>query len=303
MTTRRIRYSQFSKFKRCRRAWGLEYIQGLELDRAPGVTKGARDVGTLFHLGAEAYYKGGSWREALDGRQAELSEDEVWSKDWQDSFTLVRIMLEGYVDWVQRTGADAQEEVLHVEPQLEAEFAEVHGDLIILTGKPDLIVRDVLSDAITLVDTKTVQSLTQVQNHAGQGLTYALLAKMQLGVDVTLFRTNQARKVKRSATAKPPFYGRAEMVVTPKHLVTHRNHLLGQLDTMVALMQQWEEKGYSPREEHDRLFYPNPTATCDWDCDFLAPCKQMDNGSNFEHTIRSFYRHKPDNLFIESETE
>jgi hypothetical protein len=139
-------------------------------------------------------------------------------------------MLEGYFDWVQRTGADTSEVVLHVEPQLSAEFDEVRGDLIILTGKPDLIVRDVLSDAITLVDTKTVQSLTQVQNHAGQGLTYALLAKAQLDLDVTLFRTNQARKVKRTSTAKPPFFGRAEMVVTPKHLETHRNHLLGQLE-------------------------------------------------------------------------
>jgi hypothetical protein len=100
--------------------------------------------------------------------------------------------------------------------------------------------------------------------------------------------------VKRSATAKPPFYGRAEMVVTPKHLVTHRNHLLGQLDEMVRLMQQWEEEGYSNREHHDTSFYPNPTPDCKWDCDFLAVCKQMDDGSNFEHTIRSFYRKKPE---------
>lgn len=293
MTERHIRYSQFASFKRCRRKWMLEYVQGLELDRAPGVTKGARDVGTLFHLGVEAYYKGDSWRIALDARQDELSEGAVFSSEWADSFNLVRIMLEGYVEWVRRTGVDTSEEVLHVEPQLSAEFAEVRGDLIILTGKPDLIVRDVLSDAVTLVDTKTVQSLTQVQNHAGQGLTYALLAKMQLDLDVTLFRTNQARKVKRTSTAKPPFYGRAEMVVTPKHLETHRNHLLGQLDTMVELMQQWEEKGYSPRQDHDQLFYPNQTATCDWECDYLPVCKQMDDGSNFEHTIRNYYRHKP----------
>jgi len=291
---RRIRYSQFAKFKRCRRAWLLEYVQGLELDRAPGVTKGARDTGTLFHLGAEAYYNGDNWKQRIAARQTEIHDAGHWSPEWADTFSLVTIMLTGYVEWVARTGADAHEEVLHVEPQLETPFGNVRGDDIILTGKPDLIIRNVLSDTVIVVDTKTVQSLTQVQHHAGQGLTYALLATRVYGYDVGMFRTNQARKVKRSARAVPPFYGHAEMLVTRQHLETHERHLLGQLDDMVRLMQQWEEKGYSPRQEHDRNFYINPTADCSWDCDFLPVCKQMDDGSNFEYTIRNHYRHKPE---------
>lgn len=274
----------------------FEYVQGLELDRSAGFTKGARDIGTLFHLCAEAHYKGEPWAEALVDRQVELREANAWSQDWSDHFALVSIMMTGYVQWVAETGADAHEKVLHVEPQLEAPFAEVRGDLIILTGKPDLIVYNELSETNIVVDTKTVQNIEQVQHHSGQGLTYALLAKEALGLDIGLFRTNQARKVKRTATARPPFYGHAEMLVTPKHLATHRNHLLGALDSMVRLVQLWEQEGYSDRPSHDKSFYPTPTQTCAWDCDFLSVCKQMDDGSNFEHTIRSFYRKKPDNM-------
>jgi len=294
MTERRIRYSQFAKFKRCRRSWMFEYVQGLELDRPAGVTKGPRDIGTLFHLGVEAYYNAEDPHGALRAKRDELIAAEAWSQDWADHFELVTIMLTGYVQWVAETAADAHENVLLVEPQLEVPFAEVRGDLVILTGKPDLVVHNTLSDTNIVVDTKTVASIEQVQHHSGQGLTYALLLKEQHGLDIGMFRTNQARKVKRTARANPPFYGHAEMLVTPKHLDTHRRHLLGQLDEMVRLMQQWEEEGYSNREHHDTSFYPNPTPDCKWDCDFLAVCKQMDDGFNFEHTIRSFYRKKPE---------
>ena len=71
---------------------------------------------------------------------------------------------------------------------------------------------------------------------------------------------------------------------------------IGQLDEMVACVQQWEQKGYSDRQEHDRRFYPNPGATCSWDCDFVSVCTNMDDGSNFGYIVRNHYEKKPETV-------
>lgn len=294
MGERNIRYSQLAKFRRCRRSWLLEYVQGYELDREAGVSKGARSLGTLVHSYVEAYYNGENWENVEEEQSTALCDYGDWSTEWAEHFTLARIMMEGYVQWVAVEGADASEEVLHVEPQLRMFIGNFHGDDVYLTGKPDAIKRNTITGVVIVEDTKTVQSIDVVQHHAPQGLTYALLAGDNFGLEVGEFRTNQLKKVKRTARAKPPFYDRSPMIVTPEHLHNHREQVEGQLDEMIGFVQQWEEKGYSDRKAHNRIFYPNQTGTCSWDCDFLPVCKQMDNGSNFEHTIRNFYRHKPE---------
>jgi hypothetical protein len=300
MTERNIRYSQIAKFRRCRRSWLLEYVQGLELDREAGTTKGARDLGTLVHKLAETYYSNEDWREQLSTEREILREDGHWSEEWGAHFELAQIMFEGYVQWLGNEGADASEKVLHVEPQLRMYFGNYHGDEVYLTGKPDLIKQNTITGVVFIDDTKTVQSLEDVQHHAPQGLTYAILAKDNFGLDVGAFRTNQLKKVKRTARAKPPFYSRPEMLITPEHLKNHHEQLEGQLDSMVEFVQQFEREGYSDRKAHNKIFYPNQAGTCSWDCDFLPVCKQMDNGSNFEHIIRSFYRRKSETTPQES---
>lgn len=291
MVERRIRYSQLSKFKRCRRSWLMEYVRGLELARDPEQTKGARDIGSIVHALIEAYYNGEDWRVALEALRINQAQ-RGWSTDWADVFEMARIMMEGYVEWLSTEGADANESVVMVEPQLEAEIGVIRGDRIILTGKPDRVAYDELAETFIVEDTKTTNQIESVLIHGGQGLTYSMLLKMQHGIDVGLFRTNQLRKVKRTSRANPPFYGRAEMTVNPTMLRNHFHHVVGTLDTMVDLMQHWEKEEMSDPEAHHRLFYPNPTKECSWDCDFLAVCKTMDDGSNFEHAIRNYYRPK-----------
>ncbi len=108
-----------------------------------------------------------------------------------------------------------------------------------------------------------------------------------------VFRTTQLRKVKRSVRAKPPFYQRSELFVNTEMLRHHYYRLQAQVDTMVELMQYWERKGTSDRYEYDKLFYPNPTAQCAWDCDYKDVCASMDDGSHYEHLIETSYHIKP----------
>lgn len=301
---RRIRQSQLTQFRECRRKWSLEYVQGLELDRQPGQTKGARDLGTLVHKFAETYYAGGDWRETLQLEQLELKDLGAWSDEWLEHFTLAEIMFEGYVQWLASEAADAHKSVLFVEPQLEYPMGTFHGDEVILTGKPDLVLHDDIADIVEVVDTKTTGKMESAIIHGSQLKTYALLLKLVHGIDVGLGVTNQLRKVKRTARANPPFYQRAELFINEEMLRHHYSNIVGQLDEMVELMQYWEQEGMSDRTAYDRRFYPNPTALCPNRCDYLPICKALDaGGTGHEHIIRIHYRHKPETPHEETDSE
>lgn len=291
MTDRYIRQSQISKFRQCRRSWWLEYVRGLEKVREPGVSKGSRSLGTLVHLGVEEHYRGGDWRAALNGEEIRLGMDGEWSEEWSEHFNLASIMLEGWEEWLAYTGADANEEVVLNEAQLEWEVGTFHGDRVFLTGKPDLVKRDVETGVVIVEDTKTVTRFSDPIIHGGQGLSYALMLRALFGLHVNVFRTTQFKKVKRTSRATPPFYVRSELLVNEQSLVNHYEHLKIQLAEMVLLMQQWEKEGEAAKHK----FYPSPGPTCEWGCDFLHVCAVMDDGSNYEHLLQIDYRKKPDN--------
>lgn len=302
MTERRIRQSQLSKFRRCRRSWEMEYVRGLELARNPDQTKGARDIGTVVHTAVEAYYTGRSWKDEMKAAIEAKVTAGTWSPEWMEVYELARIMVEGWEEWLATTAADANEEVLLCEQNLELHLGTFHGDDVILTGKPDLVVRNTLNDLVIVDDTKTVGKFQNALIHSGQGLTYGLMLKMGYDLEPDLFRTTQLRKVKRTARAKPPFYQRSEAFINTQMLRHHYIRTQAQVDTMVELMQFFERQGTSDRYEYDKLFYPNPTGTCDWDCDFLAVCAAMDDGSNYEHILNLSYRPKPDD-YADEETD
>lgn len=294
MTTRYFRQSSLSKFRRCRRSFEMEYVRNyLPISESEGQCLGARSLGHIVHKGVETHYTGGNFREVLDAEIGAKHLEETWSSEWADCYELAGIMLEGWEQWLAVTAADANEEVLFVEPDLEWEVGEFRGDLVVLTGHPDLVVHNTLNDLIIIDDTKTVTSFSQALIHGGQGLTYALMLKMIHGLDVGMFRTTQIKKVKRTARAKPPFYERSELFVNPQMLRTHWAQLQGQLDTMVEIVQRWEQEGDTDRVGYDKLVYHNPTKDCTWDCSYLAVCSSMDDGSNYQQLLDINYRPRP----------
>lgn len=42
----------------------------------------------------------------------------------------------------------------------------------------------------------------------------------------------------------------------------------------------------------DLALYPNPTKDCSWDCDYQAVCLSMDDGSDYEHILKSEFKER-----------
>lgn len=89
------------------------------------------------------------------------------------------------------------------------------------------------------------------------------------------------RKVKRTAKATPPFYGRHEVCFNEEQLTNAWTHTALVLDRMVEALQT-VEKG---EMYHHIAMYPNPTRDCIWDCSFLPLCPMMDDSSDWKGVL------------------
>lgn len=292
MSTIYFRQSEVKKFKRCPRSWWLSYKKdGSGYEPAPSdhPLSGQRDVGMLVHSGLEALDRDGimPWVE-IERLRVEhcLALGIVTpSKEYQDVFELASIMVRGYVDWLAETGVNAREKILHVEKQFEVPIGRIRGEDVILTGRVDRIIEDTLTNEIIVSDTKTVQSLDQVGAQLqvdDQGLLYLTLVQAALNIPVRRFRHDMLRKVKRSARATPPFYGRHEVAYNATQLDNAWTHTVVVLDKMVECLQLLGDQEYY----HHSTVYPNPTKDCTWDCDFLPVCPMMDDGSSWQGMLQ-----------------
>lgn len=287
LTTWTFRQSEIKAFKNCPRSWYLGYKKdgsGYEFKKSDEPESGQRDVGTLCHLGVEAHYNGLYPVGAIQAAQAvHLAEQDgvPLSKEWLEVYKLSTIMVEGYVQWLATEGHDVGEKTAHVEAQVAVPIGTFRGDDVILTGRIDRIVQDTLSGEFIIEDTKTVQSLDQMGEQLqvdDQGLIYAILVRAGLGLDARRFRHNMLRKVKRTANAKPPFYGRHEVRFTEQQLDNAWTHTAVVLDRMVEALQRLT----ADEEANQHLVaYPNPTRDCTWRCDFLHACSMTDEGADW----------------------
>jgi hypothetical protein len=277
--------SAVKKFKRCPRSFWLSYGtgtgDGVEPERDPEKPlTGQRDVGTLAHLGVASIYRGEDWRATLADEKRRHEGEGVLSPEWEKVYFLVDRMVEGFEEWRDETGADAQEEVLHVEERYKRLAGTFHGDEVWITAGPDLIVRNRVSGLITVDDWKTVASLDPPATLAfdDQKLTYGWVLDHVLGEKVHTFRHTQLKKVQRTAKAKPPFYARHEVTYSEDQRALHERHLYGTISRMVASVQAVEA---DPDAHHDWL-YPTPNRDCSWDCDFIHLCPMMDQGDDWQ---------------------
>lgn len=287
MTTRIIRQSEIATFLNCKRQWRLAYQRGLEPQKEK---VGAAHLGTLVHAGLEAYYRGRSFRSAI----CEASGNDVGCTGAADedviaNVELAAIMVEGYIEWVEETSADAGLEIVAIEKRLEVPFGNIEGDDIVLTCALDMLVRDVRS-RLLIVDHKTVQSLEQrgrILAADFQLLTYAVIVMMWEGEQVDGAIHNELRKVKRGARSKPPFYGRTEVNFNRTQLRNHYRHLHSILTEMVRAYQALEAGA-----DHHEVAPPHPTNDCNWRCPFLNVCVMHDDGSDIEAALDFIYRPK-----------
>lgn len=304
---RRLTNGELRTFKRCRRKWWLAYYRRLGLPSSK--VTGASQLGTRIHRCLAAYYIPGfadpqlaflTLERTIAEDMAAVGGDEFAVADLLKEQDLAHAMLEGYFEWLAETAADQGIDVVAPETKLEVNPNFPGHDDVRLLGKIDVrATRTFGADVARLVvDHKTVGDLTNPAKMLAfdeQMLHYHLLEYLDLlnngvpGEEAEVIRTdgalyNMLRKVKRTATANPPFYGRVEVRHNIETLRSYWSRVLGELEEIQAL-----EAKLAANADPRQVAYPTPTKDCSWDCDFYHVCTMFDDGSRAEDMLVSTY--------------
>ena len=286
----RLSNSELQTFKDCRRRWWLTYYRRLQPKQK--ISTGALALGSRIHQALDDHYSKGI---PLLKAHADLVEQEknLLLADFRDVYELEteaelgRIMLEGYEQWIEENGIDAELEMISTE---ETIIAPLFNGEVELQGKLDMRVRRKADGVRMFRGFKTVGgSLSEFANMAHmneQVMTYMLLestkrdeAERSEGGIFTLLK-----KVRRSAAAKPPFYDQIEIRHNIFTMRSFWNRIHG---TIADLMKV--RTGLDAGEDHAFLAYPRASRDCKWKCQFFAICPMFDDGSAAEQAISEMY--------------
>lgn len=297
-----ITNSELQTFKDCRRRWYLAWHRRLRPISQKKV--GAAPLGSRVHEALESLYKGMNPLATLEAsreRDAAALDGDLEALHQLDAeHQLALIMVEGYIEWLAETGEDEGLEVVGLEAKVEVPFTGITGATaagwteVTLMGKLDQRVRRQVDGAVLFLDHKTVGSIPQAIKflHMDEQMLHYHLLEMLAALDRddspgiaqgALY--NMLRKVKRTARANPPFYGR--------HLVTHttvelRNYwmrVVGETEDIARATAQ-----LNAGVDHRAVAYPRPTKDCEWKCEFFAVCPLFDDGSAAETMLEMAYR-------------
>jgi hypothetical protein len=214
--------------------------------------------------------------------------------DYRDTYDLEaeaelgRIMLEGYLQWMDEEGIDANLEKISNEEIITMPLFD--GE-VVLQGKLDMRVRRKNDGVRMFRDFKTVGgSFSDFANQAQmneQILTYMLLESAQNkepgersegGIFTML------KKVKRTANAKPPFYEQIEVRHNVFTLRSFWQRIHGAISDLMRVKKELDG-GADP----NFVAYPSPTKDCKWKCQFYTVCPLIDDGSAAEAAIEQMY--------------
>jgi hypothetical protein len=286
-----ISNSEIGMFKECKRKWWLTAYRGL-LPKERSLV-GPLPLGTRVHNAMEAYYADGE--DLLEAYALLVAEDRILflqsseandsekEKKFNSEADLGRIMLEGYLEWVESEGLDSDLEVIASERAISY-FPEEFEGRVELMGKLDLLVRHQLTEFYMALDLKTAASFDSYYKMYllnEQLRMYALILEKAGGdvvIDGGVYR--MLKKVKRSATAKPPFYQQMNVPVSKKVLESFEERTMGTLHDMVEARNQLDAG-----ESHLRIAYPTPSDSCSWKCPFFSGCAMFDDGSAVEEYL------------------
>lgn len=308
-----ITNSQAAAFKRCKRKWWLSWYRGLQ-PRVRNLT-GPLATGSRVHYALQSWYVGDDVQrvDPRDALERALTED--WTTIYNDAVakghddfvlagltdefnkvaTLERAMVEGYVEWLQETGADSELKIISSEAPVVAhlfDYTYVSGltQSVNTAGLLDARVVRTSDNVRLFIDHKTVGDLTSPVKTLPQNeqmLHYHLLEWLASSdgeerCDGALY--NMLRKVKRTAQAKPPFYDRAEVRHNVHELESYKRRLVATTRDIMHARERLDNGA-----EHLDVAYPTPTGNCTWDCDFYKVCTMFDDGSRVEDALESLY--------------
>lgn len=288
--TVRLSNSEIQTFKDCRRRWWLTYYRRLQPRYKE--TTGALALGSRIHEALDRYYSQGipllqAHAELVDQDKL-LVQDEYFGTETLDKEAeLGRIMLEGYLQWVEENGIDAELEMVSTEEKITA---SLFAGEVELQGKLDMRVRRKADGVRLFRDFKTVGgSLSDFANLAPmneQVLTYMLLESTKRDeserVEGGIF--TMLKKVRRTAAAKPPFYDQVEVRHNVFALRAFWKRIHGTITDLMRVRRALDDG-----EDHTFVAYPRPTRDCKWKCQFFAICPLFDDGSAAEQALSEMF--------------
>ena len=286
----RLSNSEIQTFKDCRRRWWLTYYRRLQPKYKDAT--GALALGTRIHAALDDYYANGT---PLLQAHANLvnTEKELLLQDFRDVSELEKeaelghIMLDGYLQWNEEEGIDADLEMISTE---ETIVMPMFNGEVELQGKLDMRVRRKADGIRMFRDFKTVGgSLSDFANLAPmneQILTYMVLEQSKDGAtersDGGIF--TMLKKVRRSAAARPPFYDQIEVRHNIFTLRSFWDRLHGTVTDLMRVRTALD-KGEQPSFHA----YPSPSRDCKWKCKFYSVCTLVDDGSAAEQAISEMF--------------
>lgn len=307
---RYISNSEVQTFKDCRRKWWLAYFRGLTLKKQK--LTGPLAIGNRIHRALEAWYvpDGQTRTDPRDALERCITDD--WSNTIKyyggtnsvpddiliplaKDADLERIMLEGYMQWLEETGVDSHLKVIAPEMYIEVSFTSQFLNTrfddkeLRLIGRVDVQVERETDGRQMFIDHKTVADLvgpTLTLPVDEQMLMYLFLQRK----DETEARKcagalyNMLRKVRRSAKAKPPFFNRVEVFHNKLQLSAFEMHLVSTINDIHRV-----EKMLTKGAGHHRVVPPRPTRDCSWKCEFQQVCGMFDDGSRAEDMLKTLY--------------
>lgn len=299
-----ISNSQIQTFKDCQRKWYLQYYRELGPKR-PDIA-GPLGLGTKVHIVLETIYMTDD--DPLEVLKALYEEDEqkVLAMPYPDDEMkklgkerdLAFAIIEGFIQWREEEGIDADYEVISAEEVLQYELFPG----VFLRGKVDNRLRRKSDGAVLFNDWKTTQTFTDrwLLQLNEQMKMYHLLEMLISGgkqhTDGALY--TMLRKVKRTAAAKPPFYMREEVRHNREELVNFYEATKEIAGRIVDAHRRLDAG-----EDMHTVAPPRPSRDCSWKCPFVLICPMFDDGSMVEYSIQEHFDHvDPDARYAEEET-
>ena len=287
----RVSPSEMAKFRRCRRQWALTYYYRWGVAPELAAATGVALMGTRIHTALEAQY--GYGINAVDALNKVYELEMIRRPDAEHDLAGERdtavIMVAGYLQWAAENGIDEEYEVVETERTLEVPILLTNGEMAIVSGKLDQVVRRRVDGALLVRDWKTVGSLhkSDLLVLDEQMRVYSALltvASEGMRVDGALYA--MLLRSKQTARATGPFYEQVHISYNGHEHMSMLTRIKGTLDDMERLTRQLDAGA-----DHRLVAYPNPmTDRCGWDCPFKNVCPLFDDGSRAEDAMRGNFR-------------
>lgn len=295
-----ISNSSIQTFKTCKRKFWLEHYRRLR-PKTESAT-GALALGSRIHKALELYYTKlaegltpeqanlpGIWKALCDEDLLNILSGGGVTEEFEKEVELGRIMLEGYLEWIEDEGIDSDLEIVSQEETLDA---EILGGRVKVVGKIDQRVRR-KSDGTRLIrDFKTAAQFADLYKTLPMNEQFQLYMVLEMlkkdewervsGALVTALKKN-----KRTASSKPPYYDQIEV----QHNIFELRNFYRRLQGVASdIVEMWDK--LDAGEDHHIVAYPTPTRDCSWKCPFYAGCQMFDDGSNVEMWLTDNFEEK-----------